>query len=397
MNIGMILDEEFPPDPRVENEAIALINAGHAVFLFCLTYDDSQASSEHIHKIQVKRYLSNKLTYKLSALAYTFPFYKWMLKDKIQHFLIENKIEAIHIHDIRIADTVFSANKKLKLPTILDLHENRPEIMKFYPHLTKFPGKYLISPKKWKKNEEKFIKKADKVIVVTQESKNEIVKRLQIKSDKIIDVPNTVRKDFFIKYATFPEILNRYSHHFVLLYIGDTGLRRGLQTAIKSLVFLSDKIPNIKLVVVGKNSTDAILKQLAKDLKVEVYVDFLGWKDPKYFSSYILSSEICISPLHRNLHHDTTYANKIFQYMSFGKPLLVSDATAQKNLTDNYKSGLVHKAEDVNDFADKTMQLYKNEALRIELGSNGKDFVRNEFSWEQTSKKLIHLYDNLTD
>ena len=395
MNIGMILDEEFPPDPRVENEAIALINAGHNVFLFCLSYNDRQKSSERINKIEVKRYLSTQFIYKLSALAYTIPLYKLMLKDKIKHFLQENKIDAIHIHDLRIADAVFSVNQKLKLPTVLDLHENRPEIMKFYPHLAKFPGKFLISPKKWKKNEEKFIKKADKVIVVTQESKNEIVKRVQINADKIIDVPNTVRKDFFTKHSTFPDILNRYKNHFVLLYIGDTGLRRGLQTAIKSLVFLSDKIPNIKLVVVGKNSTDAILKQLAIDLKVEKYVDFLGWKDPKYFSSYILSSAVCISPLHRNLHHDTTYANKIFQYMSFGKPLLVSDATAQKNLTENYKSGLVHKAEDVNDFVDKTIQLFKNEALRDEFGANGKDFVRNKFSWEQTSKKLIHLYDNL--
>lgn len=395
MKIGMILDEEFPPDPRVENEAIALINAGHNVFLFCLRYNNSQASSENIHKIQVKRYLSTQFIYKLSALAYTIPFYKMMLKSKIKHFLQENKIDAIHIHDLRIADAVFSANQKLKLPTILDLHENRPEIMKFYPHLTKFPGKFLISPQKWKKNEEKFIKKADKVIVVTKESKKEIIKRVQINADKIIDVPNTVRKDFFTKHSIFPDILDRYANHFVLLYIGDTGLRRGLQTAIKSLVFLSDKIPNIKLVVVGKNSTDTILKQLAKDLKVEKYVDFLGWKDPKYFSSYILSSAICISPLHRNLHHDTTYANKIFQYMSFGKPLLVSDATAQENLTENCKSGLVHKAEDVNDFADKTIQLYRNEALRTKFGENGKDFVRNKFSWEQTSKKLIHLYDNL--
>ena len=38
MKIGMILDETFPPDPRVENEAVTLINAGHEVFLFCLTY-----------------------------------------------------------------------------------------------------------------------------------------------------------------------------------------------------------------------------------------------------------------------------------------------------------------------------------------------------------------------
>ena len=41
---------------------------------------------------------------------------------------------------------------------------------------------------------------------------------------------------------------------FVLLYLGDTGLRRGLQTAIASIPVLKEKIPNIKLVIVGSNS-----------------------------------------------------------------------------------------------------------------------------------------------
>jgi hypothetical protein len=33
-----------------------------------------------------------------------------------------------------------------------------PEVMKLYPHLQKFPGKYIISPKRWKQKEEEFIK-----------------------------------------------------------------------------------------------------------------------------------------------------------------------------------------------------------------------------------------------
>ena len=42
MKIGMILDAKFPPDPRVENEAVSLINAGHEVFIFCLKYSDEK-------------------------------------------------------------------------------------------------------------------------------------------------------------------------------------------------------------------------------------------------------------------------------------------------------------------------------------------------------------------
>ena len=394
MKIGMILDAEFPPDPRVENEAISLIKAGHEVFLFCLKYATEKAS-EKINGIQVKRYTSNKLEYKLSALAYTIPLYSFLMKKKIHQFIKEAKIEALHIHDIRIADSVFKANAKYNLPVVLDLHENRPEIMKFYPHLLKLPGKYLISPKKWKNKEEQFIVKASKVIVVTIESKEEILKRVSISADKIIEVPNTVRESFYKKTKIISEIVDQYSNSFVLLYIGDTGLRRGLETAIKSIPLLKTKIENIKLVIVGKNSTDIILKKLVKELNVEPYVDFLGWKDQSLFQSYIFSSDICISPLHRNIHHDTTYANKIFQYMSLAKPLLVSNAIAQKKLVEKNNTGLIHKDRDVEDFSDKILTLYNDEGLRNKLGKNGKEFIENEFSWEQTSKKLIHLYDNL--
>jgi glycosyltransferase involved in cell wall biosynthesis len=394
MKIGMILDAEFPPDPRVENEAVSLIKAGHEVFLFCLQYGQ-QNPSEVINGIHVKRFLSNKLAYKLSALAYTIPVYTFLMKGMIHHFIKENKVEVLHIHDMRIAASVFSVNKKHKLPVVLDLHENRPEIMKFYPHLSKFPGKFLISSKKWKLKEEEFIRKATKVIVVTTEAKDEILNRVPVDADKIIDVPNTVRAHFYKNPRPLPEIINQYSKKFVLLYIGDTGIRRGLKTAIKSIATLKHKIDTVKLVIVGKNTSDSVLKKLVKDLQLESYVDFLGWKEQSLFQSYILASDICISPLHRNLHHDTTYANKIFQYMSFAKPLLVSDAIAQKQLVEKVNAGLVHKERDVEDFSNKVLALYKSKPLRIELGIKGKEFVQNEFSWEQTSTKLIYLYNNL--
>ncbi len=394
MRIGMILDYTFPPDPRVENEAISLIKAGHQVFLFCLKYDKTQ-SDEVINGIQVKRYHSNKLEYKLSALAYTFPFYTYLMQRKIARFLVDNQIDAIHIHDMRIADAVFKTNKKLNLPTVLDLHDNMPEIMKLYPHLQKFPGKQLISPKKWKENEERFIQKADKIITVSQEFIDEVVNRTKVSKDKIVLVPNTVHQSFYKDAVIEESIVNRYKNDFVILYLGDTGLRRGLQTAIESLSVLKEKIPIVKLVIVGKNTTDTILKQQVADLKLDNYVDFEGWQNVKLFPSYIVASSVCISPLHRNIQHDVAYANKLFQYMSFEKPVLISDAIAQKNLIERTNSGLVHKEKNAQDFADKIIQLFNDNELQKTLGKNGKQFIEEEFCWEKTSEKLIQLYDNL--
>ncbi|TXD48732.1 glycosyltransferase family 4 protein [Polaribacter sp. IC073] len=394
MKIGMILDAPFPPDPRVENEAVSLVHNGHEVFLFCLKYGDEKVS-ESINGIQIKRYASNKLEYKLSALAYTIPLYSFLMQQKISKFIKETKIEALHIHDIRIAEAVYNANKKRNLPVVLDLHDNMPEVMKLYPHLQKFPGKYIISPQKWKQKEEEFIRKADKVIAVSPEFLETLATRLPSEKEKLVLVPNTIRKSFFEDYTVDETILEKYKNNFVILYLGDTHLRRGIQTAIAALTKLKDKIPEVKLVIVGKNTTDTILKQQVKELQLDAFVDFEGWQNVALFQSYILASEICISPLHRNLQHDVAYANKIFQYMSFAKPLLVSDAIAQKRLVEKVDAGLVHKEKDVKDFSNKVLALYKSKPLRIELGNNGKEFVQHEFCWEETSKKLIKLYNNL--
>ena len=48
----MVLDAEFPPDSRVENEAVSLIGAGHEVHLFSLNYG-SHPDYEEINGIHV--------------------------------------------------------------------------------------------------------------------------------------------------------------------------------------------------------------------------------------------------------------------------------------------------------------------------------------------------------
>ncbi|PCH76419.1 MAG: glycosyl transferase [Flavobacteriaceae bacterium] len=395
MNIGMLLDKTFPPDPRVENEAVSLIKAGHKVFLFCLTYG-GELMEEEIRGIQVKRYISNKITYKFSALAYTVPVYSMLLKGDIKAFLKEFKIDVIHIHDIRVAEAAFWANKTLKLPTVLDLHDNMPEILKYYPHMQKFPGKYLISSKRWKQKEESFIEKASKVITVSNEFIAEVVGRTHISPDKIKLVPNTVLSSFYEEAIIDSKIIDRYKNKRVLLYLGDTGLRRGLQTAIEALPLLKDKYPNIKLVIVGKNSSDAILKKQVKALDCSSYVDFEGWQNVSLFPSYIVASTVCLSPLHRNIQHDVAYANKLFQYMSFSRPLLVSNATAQKTLIERTQTGLVHLERDAADFAEKVATLFNDDALREKMGVEGKSFIVNEFCWEKASKNLIELYKNIS-
>jgi len=393
MRVGMILDSDFPPDPRIENEAGALIAAGHEVYLFCLDYTNNTYSEEVIYGINVRRFPCNKWVYKLSALAYTIPLYHWIVSKWIKTFINDNAIETIHIHDIQIATAVFRLKIAQGLPKVLDLHENRPEIMKFYVHLQKLPGKLLISPSKWAKAESKYIKESDKCVVVTQEAADYYVDKLGESPNKFIVVPNTVREKF-LQAPIDQAIVDRYKSDKVILYVGDTGLRRGLLTAIDAMPSIIEKHKDAKLVVVGKNSTDDVLKNRVSELGVTDYVDFQGWQNFKLFPSYIESSMVCISPLHRNIHHDTTYANKIFQYMAYAKPQVLSDCPAQANVIIKANCGLIHEAENVDSYTTQMITLLDQESLRTEMGNNGRKFVKEEYSFDKASAELISYYSN---
>ncbi len=395
MNIGIILDSHFPPDPRVENEALTLLNAGHKVILYCLDYTGKFPESEIYKGIKVIRHQFSNLVYKLSALAYTVPFYHLILNRSISKFLKTYQIEAVHVNDIQISRAVFWANKKSKLPIILDLHENRPEIMKYYSHVNSRTGKLLIKPNRWKRFEEKSIKKSTKTIVVTKEAKEYYLKNYNINSAQIAVVPNTVRKDFYTEFSINDSVISKFKDTYNILYIGDTGLRRGLMTVLKAVKLLIPNIPNLKIIIVGKSKTDYVLKQFVSDNEIEKYLSFEGWQNPDTFQSYISISNICISPLHKNIHHDTTYANKIFQYMALAKPLIVSNCDAQENIIKKARAGLIFKNRNSFDFADKTEFLYKNRQQAEIFGKNGQEFIKAEFNWEKTSLELINIYQNL--
>lgn len=241
----------------------------------------------------------------------------------------------------------------------------------------------------------KLVEQFDKIIVVTQEAKEDLIENYNVPSKKIIIVPNSVQPSFYTSPRFDAEITNRFKDRFSLFYFGDTGIRRGLETAIRSVDKLKDDIPNILLIILGKSKSDNYLKQIVKELKIDEFVLFEGFKDEELIPSYIHASNICISPLLRNIHHDTTFANKIFQYMALGKPQVVSDCPAQKRIIEEAKCGQVHIAGDVDDFTKNIFELYRNIELQKKMGKNGLDFIKNKFNQKLMSVELCKYYDSL--
>ncbi len=384
MKILFVLDKTFPPDPRVENELITLAQSGHQLTIFCFRH------SKILKEIEVSKnnylifrlYVSEFL-YKFSALAYTVPIYSIIIGIKLRKFLRHRDFDVIHVHDVQAACFV-PWIKKYKL--VLDFHEFRSEIMREYSHVNTTLGKLLISPERWRRAEIKYATKCDRLIVVTNEAKKIVNEELKIDISKIIVTPNSVSID----YSGDTRV--QWSDAINILYLGDTGERRGLMTALLGLKILRNNGLNVRLTIVGNSTFDVKLKRTCADLKLEPYVNFEGWQAPEKLHNYLRFAHVGISPLYRNKHHDTTYANKLMQYLAYGLPILVSDCTSQKNLIQKYKCGVVHKAADPNSFASQLIKIVKSEDLYTELSYNALTAFRNDLNWEKVGQSLISEY-----
>ena len=388
----MILDSTYPDDARVTNECAELLKNKHEIHLFCLCFKKPFVKNEVINQINVHRYHCSKLTYKLSALANDIGLYGVILKNKIKDFVENSEVEVLHIHDIQIAKAAISVSKRFGIKYNIDLHENRPEIMKYYKHVNSFLGKIFISPLRWKKAEESFVEKANKIVVVTENAKEELLSRVKIDQEKIVVYPNTVRDDFYKNKKIDKVLEKQYSKNFVITYVGNTSERRGLLTVIESLKTLRNTIPNIKLLIIGKSSFDNMLKNEIKKHDIEELVDFIGWIKENEIPNYLSISKLGLSPLHRNIHHDTTYANKIFQYISFGCPIVSSDVTAQSELVKKYNIGIVFEDRNVMDLTKKIIQLYNEKDLYEKYRANCIESIQ-KLNNSVISNQLISIYE----
>jgi glycosyltransferase involved in cell wall biosynthesis len=383
MKIAMVLDTDFPPDVRVENEAKSFIEAGAEVHLFSLSYKPFSESYEVINGIFVHRYKANKFVFKLSAIAMEYPFYRWLISKSLKRYFNKVKPDLVYVHDMLIAEAVLDVLEGTSIPKVLDLHENRPAIMAHYPHVRSGLGRFVIDLNTWHRKQIKFIQKYDHIVVVTDQARDHYVGTIGVDPSNFSVVPNSVHQDVYEGYEQNLEIVNRYKEDFVILYIGNTGLRRGTLFAIEAMQSIVLEIPSAKLVLVGDSSEDHILKKKVFDLGLQKYVDFQGWKPMNLFSSYINAASVCISPLERNLHHDTTFANKIFQYISGERPIVVSACPPQAQVAIEGECGKVFEAGNKPQYVKAIVELNNSPENRREMGENGRRYLLAKYDFHK--------------
>lgn len=397
MRIGMLLDKELASDPRPLNEARHLSRAGHEVHVLCYHYSEGEpkmVEGIHIHPIKI----SKTKAARIFGLNNTLTLFHDLWVNAISKLINEENIEVLHAHDLYMAGPALELKEKLGLPVVLDLHEYYPEAIKSYRWANRFPQRFLARPHLYKVREENYLMESDKVIVLSDEFKDHLCRLYpSLDSKKFLEYPNVPDLTQLNALNENSE-LNLKGRSPVLFYFGAIAARRGIFTAIAAIRVLKTIYPSISLLLAGpvdKNESSRFNRAIA-DEQIREHILYLGWQDMSRLAGLIKSSDICLSPILKNPQHESGVANKIFQYMYFERPLVVSDCLPQQNIVEEYKCGLVFKSDSAEDLANKVTELMSKPELMRTMGENGRKAVEDKFNLEHFGERLSAMYSEIS-
>jgi glycosyltransferase involved in cell wall biosynthesis len=386
MKVLMVLERDFPPDLRVENEIKSLLSFNHEIILACFSLKQKEKQivfdwcGSKVYKRRISRFI-----FKTGVGALKFGFYFQFWKKFLESIIEEEKVDAIHVHDLPLARIGSDFQKKYPLKFTLDLHENWPAFLKVSKHTNTFLGKMLSSNKQWEKYELEQCKKADNIIVVVDEAKERII-NLGIGSDKITVVSN------YPETSDFDDLPSHSTDEgkIILYYAGGLTEHRGIQYIIQAMPEVVKKHSNIELRIYGTGTYKLNLEQITQELQMEEHVIFFGQVTYKVVLKELVKSDITLIPHVKNEHTDSTIPHKLFQYIYAGKPVLASNCKPIERIVKDVDAGYIYTWNDIKMIEQKIIQLIDN--LSTFDPARLREAIKKNYLWGIESKKLLKIY-----
>lgn len=387
----MVLDSQFPPDIRVEKEALSLIDAGHSVGLLSIS---DYKKDEIVNYKGIKVYcvgLSKFIADKMHGLAAMLPWLDYYVANQVLKVLKQQNYDVIHLHDLYLFGAAAVLKKKIDAFFVGDLHENYIDALKDYKWSTTYPNKLLISFPKWERKEKEWLQLFDEIIVVNEGMREKNISK-GVLEKKITVVSNSINTRLFDSYDLDKDIIRRFKDYFTLVYVGGFVSNRGLEHVIKGMPHLRKYNNKIRLLLVGDGEVMGELKHLTKKLNVEDVVEFEGWQPQSKIRSYLEASDVGLIPFKRTPQTDNSSSNKLYQYMYYGLPILATNCRSVEQLVKEENSGIVYEENNTHQFTNNVIKLCEDVDARKTYAENGKNAVKNKYNWNLEAKKLIKVY-----
>ena len=391
MKIGVVVDNEFDHDYRVQKEVKLLQNDGHQVFVLCFDFGNNLKTYGNLSVTRIP--FQKKIKDLLVLLSTNFPFYENFWSKHISAFTNKNNLEALHVHDLYMSKASYKGIKRSKksIPLTLDLHENYPAAISSYQWALKGWRKYIVTPKKWYTKEAEYLKYADNIITLSESFKKDLLSRFPLlKATQIFVHPNMPDLESFQEFEKNNLTVDYKSELPTLFYFGVVAKRRGIISILPWLKELIKEGILYNILIIGPvdKADSKEFYKILNDTILKKYITYISWADVKYLPAYLKKIQIGLAPFEVNAQHDSGVANKLFQYMYGEIPILATECKAQKELIESTNCGLVYS--DFEGFKKCLIQ-FQEENFRNKLGKNGKSALLKLYL-DKADRKFLEIY-----
>jgi len=273
--------------------------------------------------------------------------------------------------------------KKIKIVTIIhDISFN------FYPKFIKKSDllflKILIPMS---------LRRADKIIGVSQFICSEIIKFYKINPEKVDWIHNAVSEDFLkqnISYEKIEAVRKKYNlPEKFILYLGTLQPRKNILSLLEGYNLARTEIEEIKLVVAGgkgHNYDKSIEKYIKRyDLKKDILMP--GYISEEDKAALIKSAWIfCFPSFYEG------FGIPVLEAMAMEVPEVISDIPPHREIAQ--KAVLYFNPNIPGELTKKFIDLTKNPVLRESLVKEGLRQIE-KFSWKNTAEKIISIFKEL--
>ena len=354
---------------------LAKIDSVNEYFLFT-----DISNEKNISEIKEELGIESNKNFKIISLGLVnkFLWNFWTL----QMYFRKNPVDIYHTQYI----TPWFVPRETKIVTIIhDISFN------FFPQFIKFSDLFFL-----KTLIPISLRRADKIIAVSEFTKDEIIKYYKINPEKIECVYNAISDEFLssptdgeISQERLDETREKYNlPEKFILYVGTLQPRKNIPMLIEAYAKTKDSLGNIKLVICGNRNAynyDVKIDEVLKINNLDNNVIFPGFIDEYDKKNVFQLAHVFIFP---SLYEG--FGIPILEAMSQNVPVLASDIPSLKEIAEN---GALYFSS-IDDFSKKLYDICINNKLREELVQLGKARV-NFFSWKNSAQETLAIYKKL--
>lgn len=288
--------------------------------------------------------------------------------ERAKKIVEQENFDIIHAHDWMTYPAAIEAKKITGKKLILHVHATE------YDRTGDLGGNSEVH-----KIEKEGLEFADKIIAVSQFTKNKIIKKYGIPENKIKVVHNAV--DFDVEETT-PFKISKDEK--VVLFLGRITLQKGPDYFVEAAKKVLEKDSKVKFIIAGSGDME---------LQIVQKVAALGLGDKILFSGYLRGKDV-----------DRAYKlADLYVMPSVSEPFGITPLEALRNnipVIISKQSGvsevLTHALKvdfwDINELTNKILSVLKYRALRNELTKHGTKELR-KFSWEKQALLCKQIYE----